>query len=229
MPEDTIWKKKLEIQKKSSKSRHVRPFNNFMFKTGLSDRLFLEIKKSIKDDEILIREAKSQFIISTVAAFEVYFRDLFLVIFKLCTTDVLKRCKNILKNKFSLEDINYIHSNNIEISDFISSFINFQNLQNIEKVFSAFLEKSFFNSLKGREFKSRKSNGFPFKLENDYYLDLKNFIELRHLVVHDFDMNLEINDDDLDDYYSTLLLFITASDVLIHEDFIELHLKEEFK
>lgn len=228
MPEDTIWKKKLDFQKKSSKSRHVRPFNNFMFKSDLSYRLFLEIKKSIKD-EALFREAKSQFIISCITVFEVYFRDLFLVIFKLCTTDILERCKNILKNKFSLEDIIYVYSNNIEISDFISSFINFQNLQNIEKVFSAFLEKSFFDSLKGREFKSRKSNGIPFKLKDDYYLDLKNFIELRHLVVHDYDMNLEINDDDLDKYYSELLLFITASDVLIHQDFIEPHLKEEFK
>lgn len=219
---------KIVSQRLSRKNREDWGFLNFMKKTSRSNRLLKNIFKSIKD-KISIKEGIAQFVISDITAFEIFFKDTFYAIFKLCKNDreLMIKCCKLIDNKFSMEDLVKIKIDNYDIPEILLQYQNFQNLNNIEKVFSTIMGKKFFDGLNDREFQSGEPNTISFKLPKNWYSDLEKYLELRHSLIHDFDPKLKLKKEVIDNYHANLLLFIVAADEYIHKDFIEVNLRPE--
>jgi len=216
-------------QRLSRQNREYWGFKNFMDKISRSDRLLKNISKSVKD-KISIEEGLAQYVIADITAFEIFLRDTFFAIFRLCKNEqeLMIKCSKLVENKFSIEDLVKIKYDNYEIPEIIMQYQNFQNLSSIEKVFSTLMGKKFFIGLNDREFQSGGSTNITFKLERNWYPELEKYLDLRHQLTHDFDPNLKLDRKMIDKYHSNLLLFIVAADEYIHKDFIEPNLRDEF-
>ena len=110
-----------------------------VFESRLSDMLVLQdtiSKFSIHESSK--NEANKQYLIMLVTCFETYIREVFKIlidkdIISVSTISKIKKLKNI---RFSIEDLSFIESEDIKMSELISQYINFQNLKEILEVFS---------------------------------------------------------------------------------------------
>lgn len=216
---------KITAIRENKKTRDARPFNNFMEIINRSESLLSEIKKKITD-ETLLQEAMLQYVIVDITALEIYFKDLFSIIFELCDDeDILNRCINLIDKKFSFKELLLINKNQMKPEEILLTLLNFQNIGDIDKAFSAITNMKIFNDLKNREFHTGGPKNLSFKLPDDYYSLLNQYIELRHNLVHDFNTNFSIVDAKLQIYHANMLYVIVAIDLLIHKEFIEKNLK----
>jgi len=223
------WYDRIKQLRNSKENRTVRPYNNFMEKINRSEKLFEIIEKKISYEDC-INEALYQYVISDITAFEVYFKDIFLAVFKLCKDyeGNLKKCNKLVEKRFDLEDFVVISSRGILLEEIILASQNFQNISDIEKTFSTLTGKSFIGNLKGRTFTSGGLEAIMFQLDEDFYTKLIEYLDLRHSLVHDFDPMLRLKKEKIEELHDNLLLFIVASDVYLHRDFIEPNLRNEF-
>lgn len=206
--------------------RHVRSFNNFMNKINRAEQLLKQIEEKILNTDC-IQEAYLQYIISSITAFEVYFKDIFAAIFILCNDDIIyPRCRGLVDIKYSMDDI--IDLRKYDIYELMLRSLNFQNLSEIERVFSKVLDqKGIFSELERR--KTFKTGAIAFELQENFYNGLKQYINLRHEFVHDFNPELLIEKKNINQYQDNMILFIVAFDIFVHKEFIEKHLKTDFK
>jgi hypothetical protein len=207
-------------QRSNRKNRDARPFNSFIEKWRRYEQLLQAVEKSIKSKNCLNE------------AFEVYFNDISTVIFKLCKTerDLLNKFNKMSDyKKFDISDLVMIRYENYEIHEIVLEGQNFQNLDVINKVFSTILGKNFFNGFKNRKFKTQGPDKIPFEIPNDWYPTIKRYLDLRHTLVHDYDPKLFLNKQDVRALHLNIMIFIIATDVYLHDDYINPNLRDEFK
>lgn len=125
-------------------------------------------------------------VISFISAVEVYYKDMIDSVFKLCSPDFIKEpLRHIHQNKYDIDDLIDMHLNNIHPCELVTNGLSFQNIENIEKVFSKFLKKGFWNSLNGMQFRFKD---MPKKIaiyDDKYLKSLKILFDLRHELIHD--------------------------------------------
>ncbi|MGD0080559.1 MAG: HEPN domain-containing protein [Methanoregula sp.] len=214
---------KISKLKSNRKYRRDHSFTNFRIKTNRSGRLLNKIYKKI-DDKTCLKEALCQFVISDITAFEVYFRDIFLAMFSFCKNDkeLLSRCTKLIDKNFNIEDLVIINSDEIGIPLLILGFQNFQNLKNIEKVFSTITQQKIFELLDTNEFYKGKPEGYDsHPLDKNWYSKLEEYLELRHNLTHDFNPRLKIELDRVVELHENLLAFIIAMDICLEWNFIQ--------
>ena len=127
---------------KKQQKRHKRAYKTFVSKVFTAEEL-LKIVYQHKPHAHILSEAHSNFLISLVTAIEIYFRDLFKTTFLLCNKDIVyEKCMKlpIAKEKMEIKIILDAFRNNLEIEDLLSANINFQNIHNINIVFSSFCD-----------------------------------------------------------------------------------------
>lgn len=207
---------KLKRIEESRKNIHrlYPPLNVCFSKLKSSDLLFDAINRKFSDVKLL-NEAKSQYIIGQVTAFEVYLKDTLRYLMSHKIIDKEKLVENY-KKKFSLSELEHIKEKKITIGELIVDSYNFQKLYDIEKAYSLAFNLNFFKAL--RQFKQYKepTSGkiIPIKLDNDFYSKLEKLIKLRHNCVHDVNYRLpekeeiEILADNLFGFILALELFI---------------------
>jgi len=208
-------------QKETSKTRKEEAYLNFFEKFKKSHDLIIKIE-SIVDDTNLVQEAYKQFIVSLVTAMEIYFKDLLKELFKKCKSDIMyERCKLIkLGNKFSFIEIVQFYQNNIDIEDIICEYFNFQNLECIDEVFSCICNFKIFQEIKGKEFILPNRKNMKIFLENDFYKNIAETLEMRHKIIHDIDNLMIIKKTKVSMSIAYVLNFILAFDITIKEKFI---------
>jgi len=220
---------KIKEQEKSRQTRSARPFVNFMKKVDTANKLYKEIRTKINEIE-LVKEAKNQFIIVLITAFEVYFRDLFKVVFKLCNNEkVYEGCLRInIDQKFTLKDLIHIYKDDLKIEDIILQCVNFQNMYSVDEVFSALVNKKVIAELSVGEFVTGGPKKLNISLPRDWFKEINELLDLRHKTVHDINFLIEIDDKRIEKFLNYLYIFITIFDIYIHRGFIEPNLREVF-
>ena len=217
--------------KTTRKYRRDHSFSNFWIKTNRSVKLLKKIYKNI-DDKICLKEALCQFVISDITAFEVYFRDIFLAMFSFCENDkeLLSRCTKLVDKNFNLEDLIIMDADDIGIPLLILGFQNFQNLKNIEKVFSTITQQKIFEILDKNEFYKGQPEGYVLQpLDKDWYSKLEEYLELRHNLTHDFNPRLKIDLERIMELHENLLGFVHAMDICLEWNFIQEHFRKNAK
>lgn len=125
-------------------------------------------------------------VISFISAVEVYYKDMIDSIFKLCNPDFIKEpLRHIHQNKYDIDDLIDMHLNKIHPCELVTSGLSFQNIENIEKVFSKFLKRGFWSSLNGLQFRFKDMPEKIGMYDDKYLKSLKLLFDLRHELIHD--------------------------------------------
>jgi len=144
-----------------------------------------------KTREILtaIAYAKQQYIITMVSGIEHFFKDLLIDLIDEDLVDLSR-----LRDKFELDDVVKLKKGNVSLGELIAKNYNFQNLDEINRVYSKILKISFYEKLreviKTPEYKRDISY---LRLNEDFYPLINEVIEIRHKNIHDLDLSYEID------------------------------------
>ena len=142
------------------------------------------IDDSISDELRFLIERSA--IITTVTAIEVYFRDVLVWIFKYCSPVYFEpKLKAIHPEKYDIMDVINIYKYKIHPLELVPASMSFQNTEQIEKVFSKFLEKGFWSTVLEWQvrFDHTPENIVTWTPED--FQGLKDIFSLRHELVHD--------------------------------------------
>ncbi|MEQ1741924.1 MAG: hypothetical protein ABL869_05415 [Candidatus Nitrotoga sp.] len=126
-------------------------------------------------------------IISTVTAIEVYYRDMLDFVFKYCSPKFFEpKLKFLHPQKYDILELRDIYSHDIHPLELVSNNLSFQNVEQIEKVFSHFFIKNgFWDSVKNQQVR-RKDKPKKIYSWTSYDLEcLKDTFNLRHELIHD--------------------------------------------
>lgn len=229
---------RIKQQRENKDIRVNIPYVSYHAKHNRSKRLLKNVQRLIKD-KVSRKEALIQYIIADVTAFEIYFRDLFHATFIYCEDErkFLAKCEKLIDKKFDFSDLVIISHDKIELCDIIIEHQKFQNLTNLDKVFSTVIKDHFFESLNNREFEVRASKDdekpIRIRLKPDWYKKLDEYLKLRHNLTHDYNSKLKINNDKIAELHENLFNIIAAVDTVFFEDifipYMERHRFEEIK
>lgn len=165
-------------------SRNARPYANFREAADqclAAGRDLCEGNAAIGYHRLLERSV----IIAFVSHVEVYFRDMLDSIFKQCDPDFfLPVIRHIHQSKYTIDDLISIHSLGINPLELVSSDISFQSVDNIDKVFSKFLNKSLWGEAINLKIRTKDRPEQVVTFEPEYLDSLKRIFRIRHRIVH---------------------------------------------
>ena len=131
-----------------------------------------------------------------VSGIEHFFKDLLI---DLIDEELLDLSR--LRVKLELEDVVKLKKGNLNLGELIAKNYNFQNLDEINRVYSKILKFSFYEKLKEviktPEYKRDISY---LRLNEDFYPLINEVIEIRHKCIHDLDLSYEIDLKKLEKY-----------------------------
>ncbi|MFH1248950.1 MAG: HEPN domain-containing protein [archaeon] len=190
-----------------------------VFEGRLKDMIFLEgtILTQKNMNSSTKNEARKQYVIMLVTCYETYTREMFKILIneELVAIPKIKKMKDV---KFAIEEIEYIKKNNIELSELLAEYINFQNFEEVLEIFKNFgLNKKIDESLNNRDgvmplpdsiFKNKKIDSETFVIEFFKQMTLHNKIDkeylfhqirlllgIRHKIIHkNIDITIEQED-----------------------------------
>ena len=123
--------------------------------------------------------------ILSVTAIETYYRDILDSIFRMCDPDFFKPVlKDIHKSKYDIDDLVLMHEESIHPLEMISSTLNFQSVEAIDKVFSKFLKKGLWDSVIGTRVRQAVQPEPEIEFKHEYLQSLRNLFNTRHDLVH---------------------------------------------
>ena len=161
-----------------------RPFVTFFDVFKACEKAASEIinKNDVKHQELLERYV----VIGTVTAIEVYFKDVLDGIFRLCEPVFYEsKIKHIHSNKYDINDLIKIEKNGLSATELVVSSQSFQNAEVIDKVFSKFIDKSFWNTVLEQKIRRESNPESIVGWDSIDFKGLKNTFKTRHELVHD--------------------------------------------
>lgn len=206
--------------------RDLIPYTNYKAKNNRSKRLLKAVYRSIKD-KVSLKEAAIQFVIADVTALEVYFRDFFHACFEysIDKRKFLEKCEKLVDKRFSFQDLIIISHDEIQLCDLVIENNNFQNLDNVNKVFSTVIKEHFFDSLNNLEFEvwttGKNSKKYVLTLHENWYQELDEYLKLRHNLTHDFNPKLKIDRDRIEHLHINTEIVISALNYIFLKEIIE--------
>lgn len=194
------------------------PMDIFLEKWGNALELIDAINKNIKSNK-LIQEARRNYVINIVTGFEVFLKDTFVeTINNHPELDTKQLVKKKVK-KFSLDEVELIIKKNISKGEIIAEYINFQNLSDIETSYSLLFNFNFFEEFKKYKwyYDEEDPNGFM-QINDDFYPNIKEIIQLRHNFVHDINFKKKLSMGEINEFHNEIIFFISLFGFFI-EDF----------
>jgi hypothetical protein len=223
---------KIDQYRNNRKNRWNRPYYNFHKKLYRCDR-FLNLVFRDTKTKIILHEALSHYVISDITAMEVYFKDIFLAIFKYRkgSRDLLEKCHKakLFDDKFDFEQMIKIEYENYTLPYIVLQYQNFQDIDKINTVFTAIVGKDFFklcSEYKG-EFEPEIKTSNPF-LNRNWKNQLEKYVKLRHDLIHDFNPKLRLEHTEIMKLHWNMRMFVLTADSLLDFNFIQENLKDEF-
>jgi hypothetical protein len=213
-----------------------------VLETRLKDMAKLEgaiiLEKNMEDS--VKNESKKQYMIMLVACYETYMREVFKIIIhkRLVPIEKIVNIKKVKEVKLTIGEVDYINHNKIDLSELIAEYINFQNFEDVFRVFLSIgldeFMNGFFNSrcgvVPGPEtiFKEKIPDGGDFVIEffkqmslhsnrltkGEMIRKIKLLLQLRHKIVH---LNIEISivQEDILSITFAIYQFVTIIDAFL--------------
>lgn len=140
-----------------------------------------DLKKNLKN---LIFK---QFYVNIITILEVFCKDFFIF-----AVDTLKLpFKKPIKDKFDINEIQFIAENNIATGEIIGEFLNFQNLYVIQSIYSEILDCDFLVKI-DKLFREDKIMSKMFKPILPFPKEINRIINLRHEIIHEKSKTIKI-------------------------------------
>ena len=187
---------------------------NLMELQNLYEKYSYPIEK-IKENLTAIAYAKQQYIIAMVSGMEHFFKDFLIDLIDEELVDLSR-----LKAKFYLEDIIKLKNGNMSLGKLIVKSYNFQNLDEINKIYSKILKESFYEKLKEAVKTPEYKRDISYlRLSENFYPEIHEVIEIRHKCIHDYNLFYNIDLEKLDKYSHQIHSLALATAWLLDEYF----------
>ena len=207
-----------EIDSKKARS-------NFPTKYGYLDRFWdiTSLTEKLNSKELSENKEILRYIpLATIAATETYFRFLYQEIIdngEPYFTNAVKYFKEQGSNKFDLEFLIPLQGKQVTVGEIFSHLLNLNNLNDINGTLSKLLGFDFINSLKKfpyTESISMSPYSRKFKLSIGTYIDSVNrMFEYRHILAHEYALNINLDKDKLILDFNNFKIFIEACDFAV--------------
>lgn len=206
---------RIERARRVRRSRESRPFRTF----------YDQFRAYLEAEEELARSGTSSatkwllqrgFVISTVTATEVYFRDMLDAVFRTCKPEAfLPKLCEIHKAKYDIDDLIAIYVHRLHPCELILDGISFQRVDTIGRVFSTILGTPFWKSIAPVQVRVKDQPSNVLEIKPDAVTKYGQLLQLRHELVHNPEISKkELNEEELDCLYETPVL-ILACDLVI--------------
>jgi len=179
----------------------------------LADSLLTRISKQVRDPKLL-REARGQFVTSLVTAFEVYFREMLRKAIDDGRIDVQK-IPELQKRNIPISDLEWIKKKRVSVGEIICLGHNFQNLDNIERVFSAVIGEDFISAIRKHVFNIPEIG--EWRVSKDFYQRVEELLRLRHTFVHEVNFKTKFRAREISDMLGALVEFVYFADEVLEE------------
>ncbi|GEM_PF-3262431 len=208
-----MLKKRIEDARRARRGRSSVPYNFFLDKIDLANRVLETIQKRTRDSG-LSREARGQFIASATTALEVYFREMLRKAIDEEQANI-RKIPELQKQSIPVADLEWIRAKRVSVGELLCSACNFQSLENISKVFSGIIGKDFISAVRkyvyncpihGRE-----------SIREDFYERVKELVEARHTFVHEINFKAKYPMRQLEDRVNALLEFVSFADSVLEK------------
>lgn len=206
---------RIERARRVRRSRESRPFKVFYDQFHAHFQAEEELAGSAVSPTTkwLLQRA---FVISTVTATEVYFRDMLDAVFRMCKPKAfLPKLRDIHKAKYDIDDLVSIYVNHVHPCELILDGLSFQRVDTIEHVFSALLGRPFWKSVAPLQVRLKDKPSNVLEIKPEAVTKYGRLLQLRHELIHNPDAHKrELSAEELDWLYETPAL-ILACDILI--------------
>ncbi|KYK35109.1 MAG: hypothetical protein AYK18_13520 [Theionarchaea archaeon DG-70] len=193
------------------KKREVYPYDTFLQKTYQAI-LLLDVVESSKTNIKIKIEARKNFIVNCVTALEVFLRDMIEGLIDMNVIDQ-KRINEFLNDKITLKEAWEIFSErNITLGEIISATCSFQNLHQINSIFSKLFDQDFLEEINRFEVEREDGNS-KFTLREDYpewQKRIAEMFELRHKFVHQISLKDRLGINRLGELWENFSAFADA-------------------
>jgi len=207
--------RKIVTNSKARKSRNNRPIKAFVDLYDSTDLALKEIT-ALSVSEATYETLLKSHIINTVTAVEVYYRDILDSIFRLCKPESFtNKLKQLHDRSYKIDELIEMYIHRIHPLELISNNLNFQNTQNIEKVFTILLGKSFFKELKTTKWRLSKSPENEYEISHADIEALQELFDERHKLIHNPHKHFSLKKELILEKIDTALGIIIASDIVI--------------
>lgn len=208
---------KILEKRESRKGRKGSPYSNFYKKIQRSFHVvyYTEDAKG-KNGQKIKSEARKQFIVSLVTAFEVYLTDVVLELIDTQKTEKSRLLKLVTK-KYTLTDIDNILSQEITIGELICEERNFQNMESTFSFLDEVFEEDFKRSLEKNKFQyqSKDKKIYSISMRRGFFRRLKLCLKLRHSFVHDVSFSKTPSFQDVGNYCILIMNLAICIDVKV--------------
>ena len=218
-----------------SQRRQEHPTPSHAFRVGANKALnvLTELKELEASVQLLDYVLKAN-VVYFVTLFEVYFRDMLDLIFKVCKPEIfISKIDKIHERKYKFSEILSLSSSATNPLDLLASSLNFQKWSFIEETFSLLLGvKSFKEEAKKTIWTVSKEvpaeNAQEIQLHDDDFLRLERLLSMRHNFVHDPNPIVKIDEHEvMYELLGAATSVVVSCDICINE-FISKNVKSEF-
>jgi hypothetical protein len=192
--------------------REGRPFNTFYKLWAAHFEAEEELSKSSVSafTKWLFQRA---FVISSVTATEVYFREMLDTIFRTCKPETFEsKLKELHKTKYDIDELVVIYQKRVHPCELVVEGLSFQRIGTIEDVFSKLLEKPFWKSVVPIQLRQKDEPEKILHVTEESVKKFEKLLHLRHELIHHPDpKKTELSEDELDCLYEIPFLILACN------------------
>ncbi|KUJ75763.1 hypothetical protein AVO42_10800 [Thiomicrospira sp. XS5] len=198
-------------------SRHYIPLHSFQSLYEKTENAIQELEKLSVSTETKDTILKAH-VINTVTAVEVYYRTLVDSVFKTCSPKSFEKTLIKLHDKsYKIDDLIVMYKNSIHPLELVASNLNFQSVQNIDKYFSILLQNKFFDEIKSLRYRIKDKPETETQITFKEIEDLNYIFNLRHQLIHNPNLQITINEEELLNKIDSINGVVMASDLVVRQ------------
>ncbi|WP_269621128.1 hypothetical protein [Zhongshania sp. BJYM1] len=206
---------KVKSNNLARESRDRRPISAFMELYSATDSALKEVAELGASEATKETLVKSH-LINVVTAVEVYYRDMLDSVFRLCKPELFEgKLKNLHDKSYKIDDLLAIYVNRIHPLELVASNLSFQNIGNIEKVFSTLIGKPFFKQAKQLKWRLKEKPETECEINHSDIDTLQEVFEERHLLIHNPNGNLSASLASTEERINSIFGVVMASDLVL--------------
>ena len=205
--------------KKGFSNRKPKPLEVFVRSSEQFELLMtdLEIKQVSETSKTVVLKNS---IINQVSLMEVYFKDMLMIVLNTLSDTVSEGILNQLHpKKYRISEIIEMNRHSVSPYEMIVQDQNFQNLDNIERVYSKLLNKPFKSVVLKANYRIVEISNKVIEFSIEELDRLKELIEYRHELVHNLEGNSSYTNNEIFEMILSLHRYVMISELIL-QDFI---------
>lgn len=139
-------------------------------------------------------------------------------IFRLCKSESFEgKLKKLHDKSYKIDDLLSIHVNRIHPLELVANSLSFQNIANIEYVFSTLTNKPFFKQVKQLRSRVKENPEIEYQIDQSDIEIMQEVFEERHLLIHNPSRSLSKSLASTEERINSILGVVASSDLVLRQ------------